>query len=98
PSRSTLFPYTTLFRFGSQWGEHHHPDQRCGRNLLIQPGTHCEVGNQSGHAETGSHVVVDRQHVTPESLIDGSRAAQSADTGTLADRKSTSLHSSHSQT
>src|SRR5215211_8792196 len=34
PPRSTLFPYTTLFRSGAEpaplGGEHHHPDVRLG--------------------------------------------------------------------
>src|SRR2546430_15296661 len=93
PPRSTLFPYTTLFRSGPSGGGHGHPDRlhltlhADGVHWLADPGT-------------GSYVSRDLfwyrstlAHNAPR--LDG--ASQSLGAAVCEDRKSTRLNSSHSQ-
>src|SRR3712207_8669233 len=84
PPRSTLFPYTTLFRSGVYGGDvDAHVFEVLGCLLF-----HLAVVEEraNGHLAVEEHVVEDRELVDErEILVDG----------LYADRKSTRLNSSH---
>src|SRR2546427_2665540 len=84
PPRSTLFPYTTLFRSVNKWlAARDHQ-----RALRIQPRSLRAVIARVHHHATGKlalYIKVPDLHVT-ESIV-----------GVDGDRKSTRLNSSHSQ-
>src|SRR3712207_7903164 len=88
PPRSTLFPYTTLFRSQSH-GMHHHA--RGGNFTLLEtvadhPSQHdaCELAGSHNREHEGCH-----GERIPEPLLD------MRDRVDVEDRKSTRLNSSH---
>src|SRR3712207_7336855 len=80
PPRSTLFPYTTLFRSERDRCHHH----------VGQPRMHGEMGQPA--AMVGQYPpLVERPKLTQE----GSRLGKRASRRRIEDRKSTRLNSSH---
>ena len=50
--------------------QHDQIDQRRRRNLRIHPGLREHVGHDAGQREPGRHVVVDAEHILPQTDID----------------------------
>src|SRR2546430_4579144 len=90
PPRSTLFPYTTLFRSGVLNYQ----------RFIVDPGFKEDVWIQAAECRPGNRAVV--HHILVYTLAPGRSQPYDAD-GTAhtlsgwADRKSTRLNSSHSQ-
>src|SRR5256885_11729526 len=82
PPRSTLFPYTTLFRSGQPVALGEGPADRRVEDLLLDPGVDRELVDDLPHQlELGVHLLC-----FPE-LVESQEQ--------LLDRKSTRLNSSH---
>src|SRR3712207_9149049 len=91
PPRSTLFPYTTLFRSRGQEGAGQGADRHDRTEQPVLPGALVE--HESGH-ERGGHLEVEAEgpdHADDEHGQED--VAAMADVG--QDRKSTRLNSSH---
>src|SRR5260221_591965 len=88
PPRSTLFPYTTLFRSGAR-GLHVRRNVRDARPVRVVQGLQARVPHRRGHGEDENRV--------PASLPRPPRlfAEGQADRRGGRDRKSTRLNSSH---
>src|SRR3712207_7191864 len=84
PPRSTLFPYTTLFRSGHCGDIHVNPRARIGKNCNLSQGVTLGQANRGKNA--GYPVIGDGVYIGPGAKIDG------------GDRKSTRLNSSHANT
>src|SRR3712207_7089529 len=80
PPRSTLFPYTTLFRSGASFGTHREEQQQ---GIRLHPSDHEVQGRQRLRVAVVG--VVQRTH----------HRALLAQDSELVDRKSTRLNSSH---
>src|SRR2546430_12610982 len=87
PPRSTLFPYTTLFRSPDDLGFRQADQRRVDRQPL--PPLHARLGRQVSHALEGLDVL------GPAIGIPGKVDRRGPDED--VDRKSTRLNSSHSQ-
>src|SRR5256885_13241606 len=88
PPRSTLFPYTTLFRSPSEPPKHEHVDRPCG-----EPG-------QDGRDERGGQQLPAERERAGGRAGPGERDDDQRDVGAPreelgVDRKSTRLNSSH---
>src|SRR2546427_5156679 len=90
PPRSTLFPYTTLFRSG---GRAMHLDARM---VALQHGTGCQEAEAEAEAHGGIHVL-GRGNALVDEGEGLARQRMLHAVGQKADRKSTRLNSSHSQ-
>src|SRR2546427_7333285 len=90
PPRSTLFPYTTLFRSvdGLEELADRRPD-RLGRDAVLAVVARLELAAPLRLADRRRHRVRDVVGVHDDLAVDVSRGA--------SDRKSTRLNSSHSQ-
>src|SRR3712207_8888747 len=86
PPRSTLFPYTTLFRSFGRFVAGHHVEEEAVAVLPV-------IATGEGHGIDGRcHEV--RAEVTPEGVIGRARRCCRLGYGSQ-DRKSTRLNSSH---
>src|SRR3712207_7559881 len=83
PPRSTLFPYTTLFRSHSQQRRAAHP------HALVAAGQVVELEQEA----VEQHAEGQRQHAEEDLLVAGTERAEKIFFG--IDRKSTRLNSSH---
>src|SRR5688572_32634916 len=85
PPRSTLFPYTTLFRSAHALGlDQHGVVERAHRDRVVTRALHRDA------QAAGAGEVHERLHV-------GGGLGEGHEGGALVDRKSTRLNSSHSQ-
>src|SRR3712207_7100757 len=83
PPRSTLFPYTTLFRSG------HHAVAAQGGERGAQRGRHRGLADAALQAEQGDLVAAEQRRVDPGDEL------PAVDVRGALDRKSTRLNSSH---
>src|SRR5438270_6465404 len=88
-TRSTLFPYTTLFRSGRGDPENHRLERGADKGARVPSPAEDETTAREnfGKRKTMKNEKIDR-------LL---RSAEQGDEQTEADRKSTRLNSSHSQ-
>src|SRR3712207_9213774 len=91
PPRSTLFPYTTLFRSDQALGERHVQDPRLPE-LLLQPLRHPEDAPGPTDVLAHHHHGLVRPHLLGQAVVDGLEQALRRH---RLDRKSTRLNSSH---
>src|SRR5690554_7536888 len=82
PHRSTLFPYTTLFRSGQL-------------DMNIGVGAHGDLDDRRLPAAHRILVIIDLSSTSYSPLIFMNIVGRSAPGGTMRDRKSTRLNSSH---
>src|SRR5256885_16246624 len=91
PPRSTLFPYTTLFRSAPISALHH---LIAARQVLGDPTAH--IPKAVGREPTAiAETAIDRYRITAAEILDDEVLHAGTSGGNRLDRKSTRLNSSH---